>query len=78
VSSGGLVLQDHLRGATFELVGDGRNCKAVEAGNQTMWHCQIIKAEEYRQIAKIMIRMQLASKEYTAEEFEQRRLFLWN
>ena len=71
LSSCGLVLEDEFTGSKFELVGDGRNCKAVEINDQknVVWHCQIYNREQFCQISEIMTRMQGISMDYGEEEF---------
>lgn len=72
LSNGGLILVDQERGHQFELVGDGRNCKAVDTSSQTFYHCQTLKLDEYKVVTEIMARMQNASKFYSEKEFEER------
>jgi hypothetical protein len=74
LSSGGLLLEDRLLGGHFELVGDGRNCKAVHSSQpESLYHCQIVKLEEFQQVAEIMARMQRVASSYSAEQFALRR-----
>uniref|UniRef100_A0A914HEL6 Protein kinase domain-containing protein n=1 Tax=Globodera rostochiensis TaxID=31243 RepID=A0A914HEL6_GLORO len=71
-ASGGLVIGDDSVGI-FELVGDGRNCKAVNIATQSVFHCQVMKSDEFRHLSEIVARVQIASIHYSEDEFEQRR-----
>ncbi|KAL3091623.1 hypothetical protein niasHT_024205 [Heterodera trifolii] len=72
LASGGLVIGDAFDGR-FELVGDGRNCKAVDMASQTVFHCQVLTNAQFRHFSEIVSRVRMASAHYNEDEFEQRR-----
>jgi len=75
-------LEDSITGKCYELIGSGRNCKAIDLSTQEMWHCQMLKQNEFNNLMEIVARMKSVSNCYTEEGFAERRylnifIFLW-
>uniref|UniRef100_A0A915P3V1 Protein kinase domain-containing protein n=1 Tax=Meloidogyne floridensis TaxID=298350 RepID=A0A915P3V1_9BILA len=67
-----LILEDSITGKCYELIGSGRNCKAIDLSTQEMWHCQMLKQNEFNNLMEIVSRMKSVSNCYTEEGFAER------
>ncbi|CAK5055189.1 unnamed protein product [Meloidogyne enterolobii] len=67
-----LILEDSITGKCYELTGSGRNCKAIDLSTQEMWHCQMLKQNEFNNLMEIVSRMKSVSNCYTEEGFAER------
>jgi serine/threonine protein kinase len=64
VTCGGLKIG----GSEYEIVGDGRECKAVHIQSKTIFHCLIMKSQEYKTFLTILQRLKLAESLYSDED----------
>lgn len=67
-----LILEDSTTGKCYELIGSGRNCKAIDLLTQEIWHCQMLKQNEFNNLMEIVSRMKSVSHCYTVEGFAER------
>nr|CAD2182129.1 unnamed protein product [Meloidogyne enterolobii] len=72
LSDSDLILEDSITGKCYELIGSGRNCKAIDLSTQEMWHCQMLKQNEFNNLMEIVSRMKSVSNCYTEEGFAER------
>lgn len=63
VASGGLLLN-----GTYEIVGNARECEAVNIHDKTIFHCLIMKPEEHQKFLTVLERLKVAEKTYDDEE----------